>query len=304
MSKFKIIDLFSWCWWLSLWFEKAGLPISSAYDNWKPAIENYRENFAHPIYDLDLWNEDNYKFIANEKPDIIIGWPPCQDFSSAWKRNENWDKADLTISYANIIKYVKPKYFIMENVSRITKTGVLKRAIDIFKESGYWLTQVILDASYCWVPQSRKRFILVWWLNENDDFMLEAIMENYSNSQMTINDYLWNTLWLEHYYRHPRSYARRWIFSIYEPSPTIRWVNRPLPENYTKHEWDSIDPQIYPVRALTTMERTYIQTFPKEFKWVWTKTNLEQVIWNAVPVNLWKFIGLALKKYLETKSHK
>lgn len=44
----------------------------------------------------------------------------------------------------------------MENVERIIKSEILPKAIQIFKEAGYGLSQVVLDASLCGVPQKRK----------------------------------------------------------------------------------------------------------------------------------------------------
>ena len=49
---------------------------------------------------------------------------------------------------------------------------------------------------------------------------------------------------------------------------------------------------------LKTMERSWIQTFPRDFYFEGNKTDLEQMIGNAVPVNLAKFVGDAINKYL------
>jgi DNA (cytosine-5)-methyltransferase 1 len=117
---------------------------------------------------------------------------------------------------------------------------------------------------------------------------------------MTIKDYLGNSLGIEHYYRHPRSYQRRGIFSINEPSPTIRGVNRPIPKNYQSHSGDTA-PISDKIRSLTTIERSYLQTFPKNFIFEGTKTDLEQMIGNAVPVKLAEYVANCLKEYLESK---
>ena len=69
------------------------------------------------------------------------------------------------------------------------------------------------------------------------------------------------------YYRHPRNYTRRAVFSIDEPSPTIRGVNRPIPKGYkgNRNDASKINGN---VRSLTTRERSLIQTFPDDFVWV------------------------------------
>lgn len=302
MDKLKIrtVDLFSGCGGMSLGFQNVGFEILAAFDNWKPAVEVYKENFDHPIYDFDLDTTKSKEFINQLKPNLIIGGPPCQDFSSAGKRDDTLGRADLTISYAKIVSFVKPQFFVMENVERIKKSGVLKQAIEIFKEASYGLTMEVLDASLCGVPQARKRFFLVGKLNENDNFLTPYFSKNLSKKPMTVYEYLGNSLNTEYYYRHPRSYKRRGIFSIYEPSATIRGVNRPIPVGYPGHSGDPTD-VMDNVRPLTTIERSYIQTFPKTFKFNGTKTNLEQIIGNAVPVRLGEYVARCLSEFIIDK---
>jgi DNA (cytosine-5)-methyltransferase 1 len=293
----RVLDLFSGCGGLSLGFQNAGFEIVAAFDNWKPAIEIYKANFNHEIIEFDLSNVENYDIFKNYKPDIIIGGPPCQDFSSAGKRDETNGRADLTINYAEIISNVRPFMFVMENVERITVTKTLQKAKEIYKNCGYGLTSIVLDASLCGVPQLRKRFFLIGVLNGQDNELELYLEKNQAQKPMSIFDYLGNSLGTEHYYRHPRSYMRRGIFSIYEPSPTIRGVNRPIPKTYQFHEGDTCK-SIDKVRPLTTAERSYIQTFPKEFKLSGAKTDLEQVIGNAVPVKLGEFVANSINEYL------
>lgn len=293
----KIVDLFSGCGGLSLGFKNSGFDVICAYDNWQHAFKTYKENFKHPIYDLDLSLQKNYHHIEQHNADIIIGGPPCQDFSSAGKRNENNGKADLTIHFANIISLNKPKWFVMENVEQITKSNTLVKAKEIFKKSNYGLTQVVLNASLCGVPQNRKRFFLIGELNGLDDTLTSLLLNNQNTQPMTVFDYLGSSLKTEHYYRHPRSYERRAIFSIYEPSPTIRGVNRPIPPNYSFHKGDTIK-DFSKVRPLTLKERSYLQTFPKDFEFIGAKTNVEQMIGNAVPVKLAEYLATNLLGYI------
>ena len=296
----RVIDLFSGCGGLSLGFQNAGFEIVAGFDNWQPAIRIYENNFNHPVVKLDLSEITNFDTFKNLNADVIIGGPPCQDFSSAGKRNEQ-NRADLTIKFAEIIAEVKPKYFVMENVDRITTTKTLKVALEIFKKNGYGLSQKTLNASFCGVPQTRKRFFLIGILGDEDNILLPYLEKNLAKEPLTIFDYLGNDLGIEHYYRHPRSYARRAIFSIYEPSPTIRGVNRPIPKTYQFHEGDTTK-ELDKVRPLTTLERSYLQTFPKDFNWGnLSKSDSEQVIGNAVPVKLAEYVANCIKQYINDK---
>jgi DNA (cytosine-5)-methyltransferase 1 len=296
--QYKVIDLFSGIGGLSLGLQKAGFDVVLAIDNWQPAINIYKKNFKHPIISTDLNNvASTVKLLKKYSPDIIVGGPPCQDYSAAGKRDEEGGQANLTISFAEIISKMKPKYFIMENVDMIVKSKRYKQALDIFRSCGYGLTTKTLDASFCGVPQKRKRHFVIGALRQNDDFMLNLIERKMANKPMTIRDYLGDSLGINFYYRHPRNYNRRAIFSIDEPSPTIRGVNRPIPNGYKSHKNDA-NGNLKSIRPLTTKERSFIQTFPPNFELADSKTNIEQAVGNAVPVNLGKFIGECLNEFI------
>lgn len=294
----KAVDLFCGCGGLSLGFIQSGFDVIASFDNWDEAIAVYKNNFDHPINKQDLTDIDGtVDMIIPLRPDIIIGGPPCQDFSSAGNRDEDNGRGELTVCYASIISKVRPEWFVMENVEQIQKTNKLKNARAIFKQAGYGLTQVVLDASLCGVPQKRKRFFLIGKLGAKDDFMLSHINSKLAEKPMTIRDYVGDSWGIDFYYRHPRSYARRGIFSLDEPSPTIRGVNRPIPKGYELHPGDPVK-SLDGIRCLTTKERFTLQTFPDEFIFEGSKTNLEQMVGNAVPVKLAKFVGNAILDYI------
>jgi DNA (cytosine-5)-methyltransferase 1 len=301
----RVVDLFAGGGGLSIGFEAAGFNVVCAVENWKPAIEVYQANFTdHPILDIDLNNTAvAIKAIQKFNPDMIVGGPPCQDFSSAGKRDESLGRANLTVSFATIISKVKPEYFVMENVARSQGSKAFEEAIAIFEKAGYGLTIKVLDAAYCGVPQQRKRLIVVGCLNASAGFLDIALAEHYASVPMTLRDYFGNSLAIEHYYRHPRSYARRGVFSIDEPSPTIRGVNRPVPKGYPGHAGDTAKLNAK-LRPLSTLERARVQTFPANYEFVGCKTDVEQVVGNAVPVNLAKFVARAIATYIASQPAK
>lgn len=294
----KVVDLFSGCGGMSLGFMEAGFNIVGAFDNWEAAIEIYRANFSHPIYKMDLSSEDPIQIIKELKPDIIVGGPPCQDYSIAGKR-EIGTRANLTIRFAEIVSIIKPKWVVFENVYNIERFSTLPRMKDILKGAGYGISSRIMDASLCGVPQKRKRFFLVGNLNAQDGFFDNAFVANMADKPMTVRDYLGDTLRTQYYYMHPRSYNRRAVFSIDEPSATIRGINRPIPKNYKKHPADKANISDG-VRALTTRERGYLQTFPDTFNFPGAKTDVELAIGNAVPPALARFIALNIDLYNKT----
>ena len=256
-------------------------------------------NFEHAIHNIDISKSVNVVELAENQPiDIVIGGPPCQDFSHAGNRSEG-KKAKLTLSYANVIEAVMPNWFVMENVDRAFKSDSYKKIRKIFKRLGYGLTEVVLDSSFYGVPQKRKRFFCIGKIHEEDGFLIDSFNNQKADERMTMRDYFGDQLGIDYYYRHPRNYNRRGIFSMDEPSPTVRGVNRPVPAGYPGHHGDPVD--LFPeLRPLSTLERSLVQTFPADFNWVGTKTNLEQMIGNAVPVLLAQSVAEVIENYQQT----
>lgn len=297
----KVVDLFAGCGGLSMGFQMEKFDIIAAFDCWDAAISCYQANFNHPILKYDLANTTAaIEKIKEYAPDMIIGGPPCQDFSHAGKRIEA-GRAELTECFAKIVAGYMPKCFVMENVDRAKNSQAYQNARNIFKECGYGLTEIVLDASLCGTPQKRKRFICFGKLNEKDGFAWDLFEDRFSDKPMTLRDYFGDTLGFEYYYRHPRNYSRRAIFSIDEPAPTMRGVNRPVPKGYPGHPKDacSVSENLHP---LTTMERAKVQTFPDTYKWIGNKTDVEQMIGNAVPVNLARFVAKTVNLSMERDS--
>lgn len=294
----KIIDLFAGCGGMSLGFQNEKFEIIEAHDNWEIAVNCYSVNFQHPVYKTDLGDYQKVTPMLMEKSaDLIIGGPPCQEFSSAGKRKEG-ARADLTAIFGSIVASIKPKYFVMENVARCAKSIAYGEARKSLLDAGYGLTEIVLNAALCGVPQRRKRFFVVGGIGQQMNFLDEIVHTNLAKKEMTLHDYFGDDLNFEYYYRHPRNYNRRGIFSIHEPSPTIRGVNRPIPMGYTGHPADPTK-KFKELRPLTTRERSEVQTFPPGFIFPNSKTQSEQLIGNAVPVNQARFVAKCLRQHLE-----
>lgn len=129
----RTVDLFCGCGGLSLGFQKTGHEVVAAYDNWDAALDVYRLNFKHPVHKTDLMDTAKAsKSVAAYCPEMIVGGPPCQDYSSAGGRDEEGGRAILTVKYAEIVASVHPKWFVMENVANIMKYSKVYDAMQLF----------------------------------------------------------------------------------------------------------------------------------------------------------------------------
>lgn len=145
----NILDLFCGCGGFSIGFTQAGFNVKYAIDNNSKVKETFEYN--HPdtefiLSDIELLDPEDYKNV-----DIIIGSPPCQDFSKA-NNNPDPDRGmKLIFEYLKWIKIIEPKFWIMENVPSVVK--YLKWRIIDFK-----IPRIkILNSVNYGVPQKRKR---------------------------------------------------------------------------------------------------------------------------------------------------
>lgn len=298
----RTLDLFCGAGGLSLGLHRAGFDVGLALDSWPVAVKVHAENLPGEAEIFDLSDEDGAVALVQERMgrvDVVVGGPPCQDASSAGLRIEGI-RSGMTTAFARIAVRLDPRFVVMENVAAAKKTRSYAEARSVLKEAGYGLTEVVLDASLCGTPQARDRFFCIGGRNEVDGFLDVELARHLAAEQMTLRQYAeaqGRVLGFDHYYRHPRTYQRRGIFSVDEPAPTMRGVNRPVPPTYKQHEGDTEEHS--KVRQLTYAERAFVQTFPDDWNWGkhTNKSNLEQLIGNAVPPKLGEFIGAALMRY-------
>lgn len=67
----------------------------------------------------DSFLPDLLKEIGNQEIDVVTGGPSCQSFSLAGRRKKLDKRDDLFFHYLKVIKALRPKYFVMENVKGI-----------------------------------------------------------------------------------------------------------------------------------------------------------------------------------------
>ena len=298
-DKVKLIDLFAGAGGMSLGFTQAGCNVVAAVDNWDQAVECYKLNFpGHEVYNMDLsdWKGVVKKLISKSY-DIVIGGPPCQDFSEAGDQVEG-DRAALTKSFARIVAKLRPKFFVMENVPLALKSEAYRAARGVFKRAKYGLTELILDASLCGVPQKRRRFFCVGGLGLKNGFLRKTLIAYQSDVPMTLREYIGDEFKFDFYYCHPRTYGRRGVYSLDEPAPTIRGCNRPMPKDYEMHKNDKAEPRKASIKSLSFKERSRIQMFPAEYKWLEHSSANDKMVGNAVPVGLSKYVAKCLLSYL------
>lgn len=199
LQNFKVLDLFSGCGGFSYGMEyNTNFKSVIAVDIDKDALTTYRNNLGSDILTIqgDLTDSTIRSHIidmAREKGvNMVIGGPPCQGFSLKGKNLGLKDKRNyLFLEYYNIVKELRPKIFIIENVKNITKSGngyFLKEIYNLFSELGYHINHKVLNAKNFYVPQNRERAFIIGSFNKAFINLPKQELDDYITVRDAISD--------------------------------------------------------------------------------------------------------------------
>lgn len=168
-KKYNFLSLFCGCGGFDLGFINLGFKCIGAYDIDPIATNVHKLNINSPAFIYDLSSEILPHPARNV--DVIIAGPPCQGFSTAGKRKLDDPRNELLITAAKIAIKVKPKVFLIENVSGV-KAGEHSKYWEslqlLLRNSGYRTTELKCDVSKMGIAQSRTRMLLIAWRNGKD----------------------------------------------------------------------------------------------------------------------------------------
>lgn len=255
--------------------------------------------------------------------DLLIAGFPCQTFSVIGKQaGFNDDRGQIIFHLSRILREMKPKCFILENVKGLVlhdNGRTLKKILTELEESGYTITYKVITSLKCGVPQMRQRvyFIgfrkdivndlkdFVWPEDEEtpnlEDFLIERreisdellkIFTCYLNNSINAGKYRIEDLCkmngkvLD---------ARMNDLRIYDGKvPTLRAQRDGI--------YCVFDNKIY---QLTGYEALILQGFPKEYadrvKNVVSDRHLLMQAGNAMTVNVIKLLGECIIKFLNNR---
>ncbi len=189
----EVISLFSGAMGLDIGLGMAGLHIAVGQDINKDCAATMQAN-GHVVINGDIRNiqPETFLEIAKLSPGevfLVCGGPPCQPFSTAGKRlGLNDPRGSLFMDFIRMIDYMRPRFFIMENVKGImsasvrndvyaktennpARGSVLEIILSEFEKVGYKTTYGVLDSVNYGVPQFRERFVLLGSRDKEDIYL-------------------------------------------------------------------------------------------------------------------------------------
>lgn len=166
-----VISTFAGCGGSSLGYHMAGFRELLAVEWEQNAADTFRLNFPHvPLYhgDIAKLSVAECLRLANIAPgelDVFDGSPPCQGFSTAGGEVELGDaRNQLFREYCRLLEGLRPRAFVMENVSGMVKGDfkiVFAEILRTLKGCGYRVKARLINAMFFGVPQSRERMIFI-----------------------------------------------------------------------------------------------------------------------------------------------
>ena len=167
-----VVDLFAGAGGLSAGFTRAGYDVIGGVEFWTPAAESLLAN--HPtayVETDDIRTVDARHFLRRLRcrPNLVLGGPSCQGFSTSGGLSRNGRKADdernsLFIEFIRFVDVLQPEWVVMENVPGLllfNRGLVAKEVIKQFRMVGYHVVPMILLAADFGVPQLRRRLFFV-----------------------------------------------------------------------------------------------------------------------------------------------
>jgi DNA (cytosine-5)-methyltransferase 1 len=136
-------------------------------DHWEPSLITFKHN--HPgaeIIPADISKIKGTDILraVGKKIDVLVGGPPCQGFSLSGPRNFFDERNRLYLDFIRLVKEIRPRAFIIENVPGLAglfKGQIKDRIIKELSKLGYSVNAKILNASDYGVPQNRRRIVFV-----------------------------------------------------------------------------------------------------------------------------------------------
>jgi DNA (cytosine-5)-methyltransferase 1 len=332
--EYTCVELFAGAGGLALGLEQAGFKTQAVVEIDKTACATLKKNrpnwniINHDIQDITKIGIK--KFLnCNINIDLLSGGYPCQSFSYAGNRLGIEDtRGTLFFNYAEILQELKPKVFLAENVKGLVshdKGKTLQTMIKVFENSGYKVYYKVLSALHYGVAQKRERIFIIG-IREDIRAKIDKDFEfpKPYNYTLTLKDILNDV---------PESecakYNQKKIDVLKHVKPGGCW--RDLPDDIAKEymkstyymsggrtgiarrlSWDEPGLTVlctpaqkqtercHPeeIRPFSIRENARIQSFPDSWKFEGSISAKYKQIGNAVPVNLAKEVGLAIKQYL------
>lgn len=327
MKKPKFIEVCAGCGGLSTGFIKAGFKPVLLNEIDPVCCRTLKRNHDPDVVDNSDMRELSDTLKKYKGIDVLMGGVPCQSFSQAGLRKGLDDeRGNLMMVFKGLLKKVRPKIFLIENVKGLVshdKGKTLKYIIKRLSLKGiYNVTYEVVNAVNFHVPQKRERIFIVgvkrsftnipfeFPKKHNTVITLQKVLTSdimngegakYSEYKKGILDLVPSGgCWVDL----PEDIKKEYMGNSINSGGGKRGIARRLSMNEpcltllttpTQKQTERCHPT--ETRPLNVAEYSRIQTFPDDYIFEGTTAQKYKQIGNAVPVKLAYYMGRAVKKF-------
>ena len=243
--------------------------------------------------------------------DLLAGGVPCPPFSKAGKQLGKDDERDLFPEAIRLIKEIKPRAVMLENVRGFLDPGFTEyrdHIINSIKNIGYSVQIKLLNASDFGVPQLRPRVVIIGI--RNDQYGVFSYPEGQVNYSQTVGNVLYDLM-----AENGWSGAKKWALKANRIAPTLVGGSKKhggpdLGPTRAKKAWAEIGvdglgianeapgPDFVGMPRLTSRMLARIQGFPDTWTFGKKKTSACRMIGNAFPPPVAQAVGEKIKEWL------
>ena len=169
MNSINLVSLFCGAGGIDFGAHAAGFKTIFALDFFEASTNTFKKYFPDSeVVTNDIFTFNKSKKNPYPKAEVLTGGYPCQPFSMGGTRLPSQDdRSSLFLGFADAVNKIKPKVFIAENVSGLTRLSNgewFKKQLDVYEhqlDTKYHVYWQLLNAADYGVPQFRKRVIIV-----------------------------------------------------------------------------------------------------------------------------------------------
>lgn len=300
MKEPKILSLFDWisCTQIALknlWYDRYTYLASEIE---KRLISLTQKRFPKTIQIWDVTKLDYmwymHRWTYTQDLDMICWWSPCQWFSFSWKQlNFKDERSALFFEFERIVKELKPKFFILENVF------MKKQYQNVITEKLFWITPICINSQHV-SPWLRKRLYWVWF--RKDDGSYEKVeIENLTGPGPSIKSILEKNVSQERYltdeqieqakikcqWKTFKTWTSCWWVPLYREEKAMCitkvefWKTNRQTNRVKDDKW---------IRTLTITEKERIMTLPDGYTEWYPEYIRQEMIWNGMTVKIMEYL--------------
>lgn len=265
------IDLFAG---LGGWTEgarRAGVKVLWAANHWDIAVRTHAGNHADVEHTCQDLHQADWSRVPSH--DLLLASPCCQGHARARGKERPQHDASRSTAWAVVscAEYHRPEFCVVENVPEFRNWALYPAWRLAMEALGYSLTENLIDAADCGVPQNRVRLFVV--ASCNTELRLVAPRRKHVPAQKIIDFKAgtWSPVQrhgraeatIERYLSGREQFGDRFVFSYYGNTRSGRSIERPIGTITTRDRWAVVRGDS--MRMLSIAEARAAMGFPESY---------------------------------------